>query len=306
MEEKKKIPSPVHFFLKIPLYEEFIFDDEQVWNILDIKYFKGTLDSYCKECKKEATFKGLTPDRPPGHIPPALGPASALRSPTIEEGLFEVKLQCTRHTMHYQKHIFLIRFFLVKPDRSSPTKMSLLPNGKPEKWPPLLVKNKTIQKIGQYPSYGDLNIPKVKKYVSILSEKNLGELTRAIGLASHDIGIGSYIYLRRVFESLIEEAHQNAIKEKGWKERKYTSARMSEKIKMLKKYLPQFLIKNPNMYSLLSKGVHELTEEECLKHFDTLKISIELILDEKLERAEKEKKIMEAEKALQKAIEETS
>ncbi len=37
------------------------------------------------------------------------------------------------------------------------------------------------------------------------------------------------------------------------------------------------------MYSILSKGIHELSEEECLQYFKLMKIGIELILDEQLE-----------------------
>jgi len=36
------------------------------------------------------------------------------------------------------------------------------------------------------------------------------ELSTAIGLYSHGVGIGSLIYLRRVFEFLIDEAYNKA------------------------------------------------------------------------------------------------
>jgi hypothetical protein len=113
------------------------------------------------------------------------------------------------------------------------------------------------------------------------------------------------VYLRRVFESLIEEAHDIAKSDKNWDDDKYKTSRMADKIKMLEKHLPEFLVQNPQMYSLLSKGVHEMTEDECLKYFNTLKIGIELILDEKIEYKEKQLKIKEAEKDLQKAFKKT-
>jgi len=53
------------------------------------------------------------------------------------------------------------------------------------------------------------------------------------------------------------------------------------------------------MYSILSLGVHELDENTCLAHFDTLKVEIEIILDEKLEEAKKQKKIQEASQKIQ-------
>ena len=38
---------------------------------------------------------------------------------------------------------------------------------------------------------------------------------------------------------------------------------MDEKIVMLRTELPQFLVDNREWYGLVSKGIHELTEEEC-------------------------------------------
>jgi len=49
-------------------------------------------------------------------------------------------------------------------------------------------------------------------------------------------------------------------------------------------------LQNPNLYTILSKGIHELTEEECLEMFPMIKIGIELILDERIAEKEREKK----------------
>ena len=54
------------------------------------------------------------------------------------------------------------------------------------------------------------------------------------------------------------------------------------------------------MYSILSKGIHELSEKDCLDFFPAMKLSVELILDEKLERYQKEKKIEEAKASIAK------
>ena len=59
---------------------------------------------------------------------------------------------------------------------------------------------------------------------------------------------------------------------------------------MLKDFLPDFLVENAYIYSILSKGIHELTEEECQQHFTPLRNSIELILDERLLNKEREEK----------------
>ena len=44
------------------------------------------------------------------------------------------------------------------------------------------------------------------------------------------------------------------------------------------------MVTNKNIYSILSKGIHELNEQECIDYFDTLFESIIMILDEILEK----------------------
>ena len=53
---------------------------------------------------------------------------------------------------------------------------------------------------------------------------------------------------------------------------------MSERIKMLGGYLPEVLINNTTIYGILSKGIHELSEEECRKYFPVVKECIYQIL----------------------------
>jgi hypothetical protein len=139
-----------------------------------------------------------------------------------------------------------------------------------------------LEKIGQYPSLAALNLPHVRKYRAVLSDDVYSDLAKGIGLAAHDVGIGSYVYLRRVFERLVEDAHVVAKEEAGWDEDSYRQMRMAEKITALKSHLPEFLVSHAGLYSLLSKGLHELSEDECLKNFSVVRLGIELILDQKL------------------------
>ncbi|KKL23256.1 hypothetical protein LCGC14_2427220 [marine sediment metagenome] len=41
---------------------------------------------------------------------------------------------------------------------------------------------------------------------------------------------------------------------------------------MIKDYLPEFLVENRSLYAILSKGIHALSEDECLQYFETVKI----------------------------------
>lgn len=156
-----------------------------------------------------------------------------------------------------------------------------------------------FQKIGQFPSIADFHISHIKKYDKVLSKEKLKEFTRAIGLAANGVGIGSFVYLRRIFEDLIEESHIKAtINDDNWNEELYGKQRMAERIELLKSYLPSFLVENKNLYSILSVWIHSLKEDECLAYFETVRVGIELILDERVDEYNKIKKIEDAKQRL--------
>ena len=155
-----------------------------------------------------------------------------------------------------------------------------------------------LEKIGQIPSLADLALPDLRKYRSVLGNERSKELTRAIGLTTHGVGVGAFVYLRRIFESLIEEAHSTASKDEGWDETAYRQARMVEKIDLLRDHLPKFLVENRALYGILSVGVHTLSEEECLAAFPAVRLGIELILDDLLEQKERDHKVRSAAKSL--------
>lgn len=162
----------------------------------------------------------------------------------------------------------------------------------------LITEKGFIEKVGQNPSVADLNMHDVKKYAPVLSKAYFNELKKAIGLAAHGIGVGSFVYLRRIFESLIEEAKAEALKDDSFDSQAFSLARMSDKIKMLSGHLPSFLVENNQLYGILSKGVHELSEQECLDSFPIVKVGIELILDEHIVDKQRKAKIEASKKAL--------
>lgn len=159
--------------------------------------------------------------------------------------------------------------------------------------------DKAVSKVGQYPSVADIHIGQVHKYDAVLKKEKMREFTKAIGLAANGVGIGSYVYLRRVFEHLVFEAVERIQKDDGdFNKELFDKSKMNEKIKMLAGYLPEFVVENYKIYGILSKGVHELSEDECKEYFTVLRESIEMILDEKLERLQKEKRKKEIRTAL--------
>ncbi len=154
-------------------------------------------------------------------------------------------------------------------------------------------------KVGQFPSLADLHTHEVKSYDKLLTKDVRAEFVKAIGLAAHGVGIGSFVYLRRIFESLIistYEAHDVGVPPAEFK-----MLRMEEKIGLLRGHLPSFLVENSMMYGMLSSGIHELSEEQCLNHFDLLRTGIEIILDQQLEEKNRLDRLNKAAALIRKA-----
>ncbi|MBY0117870.1 hypothetical protein [Paenibacillus xylanexedens] len=242
--------------------------EENEFSELD-NLFNGSssYDCYCKECERDSIFHKV---KTPGPMYKGATPKIVEFSDTITDktNFRTLIMNCTRN----ESHLVIFHFWVSK---SSPYQIEM-------------------KKTGQLPSVADLLSADTKKYRSILDRTDNHELNKAIGLYSHGVGIGSFVYLRRIFENLIEKAHQQAIQNTEWEEEEYNRARMNEKVGMLSNYLPHFLVENRQIYSILSKGIHELTEDECLSAFGAVRLAIELILDEEIAKKESEKKRQQA------------
>lgn len=156
----------------------------------------------------------------------------------------------------------------------------------------VLTHENKMKKVGQYPSVADLTFPELKEYRKVMSKEDERELKRAIGLYASGIGIGSFVYLRRIFERIIMSASDTAIQKGQVKAEDFNRAHVDEKIKMLVDYLPRSLVNNTVFYGIVSKGIHELSEEECLEYFPILKGFIMMTLRqwEKIRKDEEEEK----------------
>jgi len=255
--EYQPLPSMREFFLEVPLYLAKPFTEANLKELNDLKNYDEHFDCYCLDCGRNSVFHG-SPD------------VYDARKYSYYSVLgryidFRITFKCTRDDSHEMYCYFLLH-------------------------------NLTITKIGQYPSIADVVTIDIQKYRKVLGSEQYKEFSRAIGLTSHGVGIGAFVYLRRIFENLIEEAHQVQKDIAGWNENAYKESRMEEKIALLKDCLPEFLVQNKSLYSILSKGIHELKEDECLAAFPITKLGIELILDEKLEELARQEKIKQASK----------
>ncbi len=156
------------------------------------------------------------------------------------------------------------------------------------------VEDHSLIKIGQYPSINDITGVELKKYKKIHKDI-FTELNKANGLFSHGIGVGSYAYLRRIIEKyIVNEKYTNYLKSTGKTPEESESltknAYFKDKVTTLKDELSDLLHGSDKIYGFLSKGIHGLSEDECLEVFPILFDSICIILDEEIERIEKETK----------------
>jgi len=203
------------------------------------------IDGYCMHCKKDSTFVLGTLHIAGGD------PWNNVQTRTaLEDGL---SLKCTRAGHSYRYN--------------------------------LLIDRMTVRKVGQYPSLADIAIDETRqKYRTVLRGENWGELYKAIGLAAHGEGIGSFVYLRRVFERLVQSRFAEFKDIEGWSEDDFKSMRMVERIELLKDHLPSYLVEARKIYGIFSQGIHELDNETCLQFFNVGKRSIIMILDDDLKK----------------------
>lgn len=256
-----------YFLLNLSLYEHVKIDEHNYDLVKDFikKGAYTNFDCYCTDCQENSTFKNFSLTY--ASTLPLAGEAFSnptFVTTTISDRFFSFEYMCSRNT----QHIFKVSF---------------------------QIKDNNLIKIGQIPSIADVSIPEIKKYRKLLKD-DYQYLSKAIGLYANGIGIGSFVYLRRIFENLIDEKKTTAISENKIDEVLFNKSKMKDKIKMLENYLPDFLVENRNVYGIISKGIHELSEEECLKLFPNIQIAIELILDDKLAKKELENKTTQAKK----------
>lgn len=159
----------------------------------------------------------------------------------------------------------------------------------------LHLKNLTIKKIGQYPSFTKAAISeKLRKYKNLIP-KYYPELTKAVSAYSQNMSVAAFVYLRRILEHLVDKKYSAY---SGNPEGVKFIDKLNE-VEKHEKIIPDELdgIKS-QIYIVLSKGVHEYLEEECTQLFPAVQFVIEAILDEQLAAAERKRKATEAKKII--------
>ena len=271
------IPEPNIFYLEFGLFNYVPFEEGEKINAFYVLYYKGTIDAHCPKCEKETVLESI--DNYPMVSYDHLGNARTSNVPALTGSHLK--------TSYYGKQKFVLKEF--KCTRCSAIHQFHFEVNTLDTSP----KTFQIKKVGQCFSIADYQNHDIKKYRKVLGKEMYNEFSKAVGLFSHGVGIGSFVYLRRIIEIfVIQEAYDNESKKDGFNDEFYQKSRIKEKIDLLKDSIPEFLVSNKSLYGILSKGIHELSEKECLEIFPVLKTSIEYILDEiKAKRELEEKKL---------------
>lgn len=262
-EELKELREPTaqELIFEIPLYTEFAFRDSSVFRRLFVTGYTK-IDGHCFQCGKESVFHSRRKN--------SLDHTANL----LHEynGIQQLTFICQRNNYH-AIHLFIQCHF-------SPTVKANIDGSNRA----LVVG--AVSKIGQTPSHADIANGGLENFAKVLGRDDRVELIRSNGLAAHGVYIGAFVYLRRVFERLLDRARYRA--GDGIDQEKYEKARVAEKVEILKDYVPSFMAQNTKVYGVLSKGIHELTEEDCGNYYELMKQSCLLLLEQEKDLTEKE------------------
>lgn len=249
MTKVNQTTEPLTFeeiLLELPLYKSVDVSNYDRKFILDLRAHNFQIDAYCVgvDCERQSIFKTKR----------TYGGGAGQPSPPVDwmfgDGTFSVFINCERCNCDYDYYFRM--------------------------------EEKHLMKIGQFPALTEILGADREKYKKLLSVDNFSELRRADGLASHGVGIGAFVYLRRIFERLILD-HHKLLEDKGQGVPEFASKHMDEKIGALREILPPALVEHKSTYGILSKGLHELDEKTCLKYFPIVRTAIILILEQDLQ-----------------------
>ena len=222
----------------------------------------GTFDSYCTKCRKETPF--IVAAIPVPHTGGGLRHNNALAQPA---SLFAVRAVCQRDLTTYL-------YVFHKMDGR-------------------------VVKVGQTPSMADISFTELQGMEGSVDPLDRRELGKAIGLFAHDAASGAFVYLRRVFERMIGRAHAMRIEAGGEPIADFDKLRVDEKVSALSDQLPEQAVRNRGVFSVLSAGIHELTDEQCLALFPVVKAVIFQMLEQEEHKRRKGLAEREADAAFQ-------
>ncbi|MCC1485577.1 hypothetical protein [Winogradskyella immobilis] len=218
-----------------------------------ITHFEERVEQYCTKCGDKRIF---TPDRVYKDAPRVPNMQFAPQLVRNEPTLYKT-FRCSLNAHHK-----ILYGFLVDGDK--------------------------IIKIAEYPSKYDSVKDGFNKYESVISKENISELAKASQLESYGYAIGAFLYYRRIFENLIIKTFVETDIQDKISEEEFRKKRMDSKIEYIQEHLPDYFNENSHIYGTLSKGIHELQEEECREYLPIVQTIIYFSLDEAVDKRNKE------------------
>ena len=253
--------------LDSPLYDTFGYGSAaELYYVEAVLKGQARMDGHCPYCQRASTFASSRTLKE--------NPYEAAFMPT-DPTVTHAILKCARDQRHS------LNFWLFFADAS-------------------------VRKIGQWPSFADIANDQAKQYSKVLEKEDGQEFHTAISLAAHGVGIGAFVYLRRVIERLVGRTFDRHKGELGLDDEQFQRLQFAKKIDALKDFLPDFLVGNRHIYGLLSLGIHELDEERCLAAFSVMRAAIIEILEDDKQAREKAERRVAAERELNKLNSTTS
>ncbi len=286
----------IDFLQNKPIYEKIEVTQENIADLANLFNGQAKIDCYCKQCKEKRVFQA--PPFVAFHNPQTSAPVLLSDIILNEQNNWQLNSFLPQQESENRPQWYWCNAIIENCLNCMVLRFDCAMDHAHSIFYILKIEGNFIRKVGQYPSIASLLFPEIDRYRKILSEDDMKLLKRSIGLYSDGVGIGSFVYLRRIFENVIIQARDYAEKDNKIDLSNFQAVKMAEKIKILKAYLPEFVVENAQIYGIVSKGVHELSEEECLEYFPILRDSILIIL----RHWDQERQDRDAEKNIKKAI----
>jgi hypothetical protein len=285
-------------FFDAPLYHALKLEHSSAISTLQgLRTSRGQLDRYCPKCGKSTTWQVSVTTEDESRAKMARAAAASLNGGSISQVWlqdFGLTLRCARDTKHRCTLHFAVEVHPRKPRAESASAPQSEAKYEFEV---------TVRKVGQYPSLADIQLGNLAEFEDGISMEQRKEFVRAVNTSAHGFNVAACVHYRRVFEGALREAYDEKLRTEGmpdWPD--YAKMRTDERIDALKGYVPQFLAEHPHLYTILSKGVHELTEEECGEAMPVLREAIELMLHEKVDAIRREKRRSAASKLIARTL----
>lgn len=262
------------FLEEYPLYKKFVTTDFYNWTLLE-NLPKPAIHMYCWQCDSDQTFNMINEYSEVDYRANANSIGKTLRARYI----------CS--ACKNSARLFFIYFGEEK---------ILEKNKEGEEIEKTAV---SLIKVGQYPSW---NIEMDKELESMLGE-HAEYYKRGLICESQSYGIGAYAYFRRITEDVIDELLESILDLVEEDEKEQYREKLEEvkkekiaekKIILVKDLLPKSLQvdgMNPlkELYGVLSQGIHNETDEECMEKAETIR-GILVFLVNQVIRTKKDKK----------------